>query len=354
MAPHALNKKTRQMAGANIIEILKCIKQTLQKEVLYVRFLKPIDGIFLIFLVQIGKNYSLKKVLKKDALKTTILHFTKSICLFNCAKIGLSYKRIKFDLAHSNLLENSSISLPQEEKRPRDFMMSELQTLLDSAGVVSVQAWINAGNTKTTGLDFVLNWKKDALDLGLIGNFNETKIESIDTPTELSSTKIFAREEKGLITNSRPKSKLILTADYDMGRWTAGLYNTRFGEVTVTAPLEYDDIIGTDDLNFDGTPVLDDQGNASTRDIITGREAIVKGIDQVLSAKLITDFRLAYKFTPQLTLTGIMNNMFDIYPDVTLASTRTSQAGSRFLYSSEVQQQGQLGRNYTLALSYKF
>jgi hypothetical protein len=112
MAPHALNKKTRQMAGANIIEILKCIKQTLQKEVLYVRFLKPIDGIFLIFLVQIGKNYSLKKVLKKDALKTTILHFTKSICLFNCAKIGLSYKRIKFDLAHSNLLENSSISLP--------------------------------------------------------------------------------------------------------------------------------------------------------------------------------------------------------------------------------------------------
>ncbi|MGB2129493.1 MAG: signal protein, partial [Flavicella sp.] len=124
-------------------------------------------------------------------------------------------------------------------------------------------------------------------------------------------------EEAGLITNSRPKSKLILTADYDMGRWTAGLYNTRFGEVTVTAP---------------------ESG----------------GIDQELAAKLVTDLRLTYKFTPELTLTGIVNNAFDVYPDVTLASTNTAQAGSRFRYSSEVQQQGQLGRNYTLALSYKF
>lgn len=192
-----------------------------------------------------------------------------------------------------------------------------VQTLLDQAGVVSVQAWINAGNTKTTGLDFVLNWKSDTIDLGLIGNFNETEIESIDTPSELAGVNIFAREEAGLIINSRPKSKIIMTADYDTDRWEMGMYNTHFGEVTVTAP---------------------ESG----------------GEDQALSAKLITDFRLAYKFTPQLTLSGIVNNAFDVYPDVTLASTNTSQAGSRFVYSSEVQQQGQLGRNYSLSLNYRF
>ena len=192
-----------------------------------------------------------------------------------------------------------------------------VQTLLDQAGVVSVQAWINAGNTKTTGLDFVLNWKSDTVDLGLIGNFNQTEIESIDTPSELAGVNIFAREEAGLIINSRPKSKIILTADYDTDRWEMGMYNTHFGEVTVTAP---------------------ESG----------------GEDQALSAKLITDFRLAYKFTPQLTLSGIVNNAFDVYPDVTLASTNTSQAGSRFVYSSEVQQQGQLGRNFSLSLNYKF
>lgn len=194
---------------------------------------------------------------------------------------------------------------------------SDLKQTLEKDGLNSVQAWINAGNTKTTGLDFVMNWRTDNLDLGLIGNFNETTLESIDTPSELEGVNIFAREEAGLITNSRPKSKIILTADYSTDRWEMGMYNTHFGNVTVTAP---------------------ESG----------------GTDQVLSAKLITDVRLTYKFTPQLTLTGIINNMFDVYPDVTLASTNTAQAGSRFLYSSEVQQQGQLGRNYTLALSYKF
>ena len=194
---------------------------------------------------------------------------------------------------------------------------SELRQTLSDAGIYAVQAWINAGNTKTTGLDFVLNWKSNDLDLGLVGNFNETTLESIDTPTELEGVDIFAREEAGLITNSRPKSKIILTADYSTDRWEMGMYNTRFGEVTVTAPAS-------------------------------------GGTDQELSAKLITDFRLTYLFTPQLSLTGIINNAFDVYPDETLASTNTAQAGSRFIYSSEVQQQGQLGRNFSLSLNYKF
>ena len=195
---------------------------------------------------------------------------------------------------------------------------SELRQTLSDAGIYAVQAWINAGNTKTTGLDFVLNWKSNDLDLGLVGNFNETTLESIDTPSELDGVNIFTREEAGLITNSRPKSKIILTADYSTDRWEMGMYNTRFGEVTVTSP----------------------EGSGGT--------------DQELSAKLITDFRVTYLFTPQLSLTGIINNAFDVYPDETLASTKTAQAGTRFIYSSEVQQQGQLGRNFSLSLNYKF
>ena len=76
-------------------------------------------------------------------------------------------------------------------------------------------------------------------------------------------------------------------------------------------------------------------------------------LDQELSAKLVTDLRVTYKFTPQLRLTGIMNNAFDVYPDITNINTGTT-SGGRFLYSSQVSQMGQLGRNYSLALSYKF
>ena len=91
--------------------------------------------------------------------------------------------------------------------------------------------------------------------------------------------------------------------------WDLSLNNTRFGEVTVTAPAS--------------------------------------GTDQELAAKITTDLGLGYKLTDRITFNANINNIFDVYPDVTKASTGTSQAGSRFMYSSEVQQLGQLGTNYT-------
>ena len=195
---------------------------------------------------------------------------------------------------------------------------SQLEQDLLNSGVVAVQAWINAGNTNTTGVDFVINWKKDNLNLGFSGNFNNTTIDSIDTPSELGSVDIFSHRERSLITNSRPRSKIALTLDYNTDNLEFGLYNTNFGPVTIAHVGE--------------NPAF----------------------DQELASKLITDLRVTYKFTPQLRLTGIINNAFDVYPDVTDESTVGGTAGGRFLYSSEVSQMGQLGRNYTLGLSYKF
>ena len=127
---------------------------------------------------------------------------------------------------------------------------------------------------------------------------------------------IFSHREQSLITNSRPKSKFSFTVDYALERLEFGMYNTYFGEVTVA--------------NVNENPEL----------------------DQVMAGKLITDFRLTYLFTPHLKLTGIVNNLFDVYPDILL--DQTGNQGGRFLYSREVSQLGQLGRNYSLNLSYKF
>ena len=194
---------------------------------------------------------------------------------------------------------------------------SQLESDLLNAGVVAVQAWINAGNTNTTGLDFVLNWRKDNLNLGFNGNLNKTTIDSVDTPSELGSVDIFSHKERSLITNSRPRSKVSLTLDYTANKFDFGLYNTNFGAVTIAH-----------------------DGNDAS-------------LDQELSSKLVTDMRVTYNFTTNLSLTGIVNNAFDVYPDVTNQNTGTTSDG-RFLYSSQVSQHGQLGRNYTLALKYRF
>ena len=105
---------------------------------------------------------------------------------------------------------------------------SALEQSLRDAGVVAVQAWINAGTTNTTGLDFVLNWKKNNFNLGFNGNFNRTTIDRIDTPKELEGVDIFSHKEASLITNSRPKSKIALTVDYNADDFEIGLYNTFF------------------------------------------------------------------------------------------------------------------------------
>jgi iron complex outermembrane receptor protein len=242
--------------------------------------------------------------------------------------IGLTYKHnsnfsASLDFYQINVDDRVLFS-SQIDSDDDDTTTNAIEEILEDNGVVAVQFFINAGDTKTTGLDFVMNYRNidlwnGTLDASLAANFNKTTISAINTPTALAENgyNIFADIEKGLITNSRPRSKVILGLDYSCENWDIGLYNTAFGEVTVTSPK--------------------------------GSE-----YNQTLSSKVATDVSITYNITDKLSLTGIVNNLFDVYPDVTDESTGTAQAGSRFVYSSEVQQLGQLGAVYNVALRYQF
>ena len=204
-----------------------------------------------------------------------------------------------------------------------DSTTNPVEQILEDNNVVAVQVFINAGDTKTTGTDIVLNYRniemgKAKLHASFAANFNETTFKAINTPKTIADAgyDIFDRQEQGLITNSRPKSKMILGLNYINDKWDISFNNTRFGQVTITAPSD--------------------------------------GIDQELAAKISTDFGFGYKLTDMITFNANINNIFDVYPDVTLASTNTSQAGSRFKYSSEVQQLGQLGTNFTVGINVQF
>jgi iron complex outermembrane receptor protein len=206
-----------------------------------------------------------------------------------------------------------------------DSSTNQVEQILDDNNVVAVQFFINAGDTKTTGADLVLNYRNlmkgenSTLNASFAANFNETTFDAVSTPDAIASAgyNIFDRQERGLITNSRPKSKMILGLNLVTDKWDWNLNNTRFGKVTVTAP---------------------ESG----------------GTDQDLAAKITTDLSFGYKITDMITFSGGINNIFDVYPDVTKASTNTAQAGSRFMYSSEVQQLGQLGTNFTLGVNFQF
>jgi iron complex outermembrane receptor protein len=200
-----------------------------------------------------------------------------------------------------------------------------VEQILKDNNVETMQFFINAGDTKTTGVDFILNYKQINLNsnnkllVNLAVNFNTTTIHTITTPNILANAgyTIFDRQEKGLITSSRPKSKFILGLNYTTKNWNFSLNNTRFGKVTITAPQS-------------------------------------GGVDQELNPKIATDFGLNYKLSSEITLMANINNIFNIYPDTTLKTTNTTEAGNRLIYSSEVQQLGLLGTNFNFRIRYLF
>lgn len=198
-----------------------------------------------------------------------------------------------------------------------------IDNILKQNGVVGVQFFINAGDTKTSGVDLVLNLNSVPAGNGTFGgvlaaNFNETKIDRISVPSALESGgyDIFDRREQSLITDSRPKSKVILGLHYDIGKFRFGLDNTRFGEVKVTSA-------GGDSAN-----------------------------DQVHSPKLVTDFNMAWRLDDMASFNININNIFNVYPDELLESTGESASG-RFRYSSIVQQQNFLGTTFSVGFNLK-
>ena len=81
--------------------------------------------------------------------------------------------------------------------------------------------WILRFNYSTNFKNAIINFA---------ANFNTTTLNAITTPTILAEAgyTIFDRQEQGLITNSRPKSKIILGLNYTNSLWDISLNNSRF------------------------------------------------------------------------------------------------------------------------------
>lgn len=201
------------------------------------------------------------------------------------------------------------------------------QILIDNE-VLALQFFINAVNTKTTGVDLVLDYNNIQLGSGKFGanlamNLNDTQLDGeIANPSilEAGGYEIFNHREELRITDARPKSKVALGLNYGINDFNFALNNTRFGEVTVPGETEVD--------------------------------------DQIHAAKIVTDLSFGYDFSKALSVSFNANNIFDVYPDIlhdgTNGNADLRSAGGRFDYSSEVTQMGQLGANYSLRLALKF
>jgi iron complex outermembrane receptor protein len=233
--------------------------------------------------------------------------------------ISLDYYNVKVD---DRVLFSGEIGGTDDNGNPN----AEVQAILDANQVTSIKFFINAVNTITQGFDYTMRYKnidfaagKLALNLAL--NINKTELDGeVETPESLANykNKIFNRKEQSRIVSARPNTKLLVGANYEIGKFSAGLNNTYFGEVT-------------------------------------WQHADDPGKDQTFSGKVVTDLSLGYEFSDAISLNVIVNNLFDVYPDeIDTKGDEITDLGGRFRYPWEVNQFGFNGMTFKAGLNFKF
>ncbi|TGD79822.1 TonB-dependent receptor [Hymenobacter wooponensis] len=132
---------------------------------------------------------------------------------------------------------------------------------LQALNVDQAQFFANAADTRSLGLDVVLN---HTLTLGtgrlnstLAANFNKLRIDRVQTSGRLTGREeeFFGPREQAFVKASAPPSKINLTFDYQLGRFGALVRFVRFDKITLIDwngdPMKYDSRITTDlTLNY--------------------------------------------------------------------------------------------------------
>lgn len=182
-----------------------------------------------------------------------------------------------------------------------DDATSTLGQILEAGNLTSVQFFINGIKTKTTGLDFVAHYNnisvgRGKLALNLAGNLN-LKNEIVGSPNDPAVIKsadatILNKQVTSLLTEGRPKYKVIFGFDYSLGKWNAVLNNTLFG------PTKFQD--------------LDNGGS------------IMNNIKQEFDPALVTDLNVGYAFSKKFSASFTINNIFNVLPSWKLVLTGNS------------------------------
>ena len=153
----------------------------------------------------------------------------------------------------------------------------------------------NAVDSKTNGIDVVANygWSfSSSAVLRLTGGYNGnwTKVTRVDTSSVIAgqSVALFGRVDRARLEVGNPRNNLLLSGDLNLGRGDVTLRTHRYGKVTS---------FGT---NPDGSG------------------------DQTFSARWVTDASVSFGPVRRGTVTLGADNIFDEYPDPTIAANSNS------------------------------
>ena len=162
-------------------------------------------------------------------------------------------------------------------------------------GVENVQFFANGVDTRTTGVDLVLNWKKNIgthfFSLDFSGNINHMSITDIKNKM-LDKETFFGKREQQFLLASAPKNKFNLGVNYEYKKIKASLNFTRFSEIKLI-----DWQISQDLSNFN---------NSETERL--------EAATDIYQPRITTDLHFSYQINTIINLQLGANNLLNIYP----------------------------------------
>jgi iron complex outermembrane receptor protein len=169
-----------------------------------------------------------------------------------------------------------------------------LDVLLASNSLSDISFFSNAIDTKTSGIDVVLGYRdidlgEGSLDLNLSGNYtlqNERDGAVKDIPLVANAGQsVVNQTQEALFFTSRPITKWILGANYDVNKFSFSFNNTYFGKTTFFQQGLSTDANGRFNLRTEFIP------------------------------KVVTDLGVNYNATDKMTLAININNIFNVLPE---------------------------------------
>ena len=242
-----------------------------------------------------------------------------------------------------------------------------LDQVLTDNNLSDVSFFTNAIDTRTSGIDVVISKRNIALgngtlDLNLSGNYmiqNERE-GAVKNPTLVaeSGQSVVNETQEALFFTSRPETKWILGANYEIGKFGASLNNTLFGKVKFAQQ-------GLQDL---------ESLFINPTDIPAG--AIEDGSSDLrteFDPKIVTDLGITFQATDKLMIQLNINNLLNVLPEWKFTNaTATGQAildgapvsnspSNLITFNQRYSQMtydgyhfSQLGTMFNLSLNYKF
>ena len=164
-------------------------------------------------------------------------------------------------------------------------------------GVEAAQFFANGVDTKTQGVDVVLNYKKylgngnSSFNVGVAGNFNDLTIEKINSGN-LNEYTFFGPFSQAYLEAAAPDYKIVLNAGYSTPKFNFLIAFTQFSEVIIQ------------DFQWVDSPATNEAEANALRAVAT----------DVYEAASTLDASITYSLTNKVNITVGGNNILNTYP----------------------------------------